>query len=156
MKDEKLKVSKIEAGTVIDHIPSGRALTVLQILGIYSRTKATVSVLMNVPSEKFGEKDIVKVESRELAEDEIRKIALTAPEATINVIKDFEVVEKMNVEFPETIEGVVECSNPACITNASEPVIPKFKVVSKSPIKLRCTYCERTTQEDDLLEQFQG
>lgn len=156
MKKEKLKVRKINEGTVIDHIPSGRALTVLEILGISQDTDATVSVLMNVPSERFGEKDIVKVEGRKLVEEEINKIALTAPRAKINVIENYEVVEKRTVEVPEKVEGVVECSNPACITNASEPVTPKFIVANKSPLSLRCDYCERITEEDELLEQLKG
>lgn len=156
MEKGKLRVRKIEAGTVIDHIPSGRALTVLEILGIHRGTEATVSVLMNVPSEKFGEKDIVKVEGRELVEEEIDKIALTAPEATINVVRDFEVVKKRKVKLPNVVEEAVECSNPACITNASEPVTPRFKVVSGSPLSLRCAYCERITEEEDLLDQLRG
>ncbi len=156
MNKEKLKVSKIKKGTVIDHIPEGRALTVLEILGISRGTGATVSVLMNVPSEKFGEKDIVKVEGRKLVEEEINKIALTAPRAKINVVENYEVVEKKTVKIPENVEGVVECSNPACITNASEPVKPEFEVVSKSPISLRCKYCERITEEDEILEQLKG
>ncbi len=156
MEKEKLRVSKIEAGTVIDHIPSGRALTVLDILGISPETEDTVSILINVPSGRFGKKDIVKVEDRELGEDEINKIALTAPEATINVIRDFEVVEKRKVELPEKIRGIIKCSNPTCITNASEPVTPEFEVVSEAPINLLCTYCERITGEENLLEQLQG
>lgn len=151
---EKLRVRKIEGGTVIDHIPSGRAFTVLEILGITSGTEDTVSVLMNVPSQEHGEKDIVKIEGRELEEEEVNQIALAAPTATINVIENFEVVEKKEVELPEIIEGVVECSNPACITNTSEPAQIKFEVVSKKPIRLRCTYCERITEEDELFEQF--
>lgn len=154
MKEEKLRVSKIKAGTVIDHIPPGRALTVLKILNIDQGTDATLSVLMNVPSKTFGKKDIVKVEGRELKEEEINKIALTAPDATINVIRDYGVAEKRKVRLPKMVEGVIKCSNPACITNASEPVAPKFEVVGKTPVSLRCTYCERLTEEDDLLEQL--
>lgn len=154
MKKERLRVKKIEGGTVIDHIPSGRALTVLEILNIDQETDTTLSVLMNVPSGKFGKKDIVKMEGRELEEEELNKIALTAPDATINVIRDYEIVEKRKVRLPELIEGVIKCSNPECITNASEPVEPKFEVVSKNPVSLRCEYCERFTKEDDLLEQL--
>ncbi len=151
---EKLRVSKIEAGTVIDHIPSGRALTVLEILGITPGAEDTVSVLMNVPSQEHGAKDIVKIEGRELEEEEVNQIGLVAPTATINVIENYEVVEKKEVELPEIIEGVVECSNPGCITNTSEPTQLKFEVVSETPIRLRCTYCERITEENELFDQF--
>lgn len=154
MEKEELRVRKIEGGTVIDHIPSGRSLTVLEILGITQETDDTVSILMNVPSGKFESKDIVKIEGRELGEEEISKIALAAPNATINVIDDYEVVEKKVVELPDLVEGVVDCSNPACITNTSEPATTEFKVVSKSPLRLRCTYCERITEEENLLKQF--
>jgi aspartate carbamoyltransferase regulatory subunit len=154
MEKDRLRVRKIKAGTVIDHIPSGRALTVLEILGITQGVDDTVSVLINVPSEKYGQKDIVKVEGRELEEDEISKIALTAPEAKINVIRDFDVVEKRKVDFPEKVKGIIECSNPGCITNSPEPVKPSFDVVSKSPIRLRCNYCRRITEEKELLDQL--
>ena len=153
---EKLRVRKIEAGTVIDHIPPGRALTVLEILRITPGTDDTVSVLMNVPSHNREEKDIVKIEDRELKEEEVNQIGLVAPTATINVIENYEVVEKKEVEIPEIIEGVVKCSNPACITNTSEPADLKFEVVSKKPIKLRCSYCERITEESELYKQFSG
>lgn len=156
MTEKKLKVSKIEAGTVIDHIPSGRALTVLEILEISQKTDTTLSILMNVPSKKFGRKDVVKVEGRELGEEEINKIALTAPDATINVIRNFDVWDKRKVELPETLEGIIDCSNPTCITNADEPVTPKFEVANKSPVQLRCIYCERITGEQNILEQLQG
>lgn len=154
MTREKLRVRKIEAGTVIDHINSGRALTVLEILGITERTDQPVSVLMNVPSNQFGKKDIVKIEGREVEKEEINKIALTAPNATINVIEDYEVIEKKEVEFPDKIEGVVDCSNPECITNTDEPVSSTFKVVGESPVRLRCDYCERVTEEDEIIKQF--
>jgi len=154
MGKEELRVSKIKAGTVIDHIPSGRALIVLEILGIDPETKDTVSVLMNVPSGRYGEKDIVKIEGRELEEEEVNQIALVAPKATINVIKNYNVVDKGVVELPDFIEGVVDCSNPGCITNSTEPATSKFNIVSKTPLQLRCTYCERITEEDELFKQF--
>lgn len=154
MEKEKLRVRKIEGGTVIDHIPSGRSLTVLEILGITQETDDTVSVLMNVPSGKYGEKDIVKIEGRKLGKEEISKIALAAPDATINVIEDYKVVDKKVVELPDIVKEVVDCSNPACITNTSEPATTEFRVVNKSPLRLRCAYCERITEEDELLKQF--
>lgn len=156
MREEKLRVRKIKVGTVIDHIPSGRAMTVLEILGITQGTDATVSVLMNAPSGKYESKDVVKIEGRKLDEEEVNKIALTAPEATINVIEDYKVVEKNPVKLPERVEEVVNCSNPACITNTKEPVDTIFKVVNKTPLKLRCSYCERITEEKELLDQFRS
>lgn len=155
MKEEKeLRVSKIENGTVIDHIPPGKGWSVLRILEIPSRTDAIVSILMNASSEKYGKKDVIKVENRELTEEEVNKIALAAPNASINIIRDYNVVKKRRVELPDVIEGIIECSNPPCITNTSEPVEPKFKVIDKSPATLRCLYCERITGEEEILGQF--
>ncbi|KXA89431.1 aspartate carbamoyltransferase [candidate division MSBL1 archaeon SCGC-AAA259B11] len=156
MEEDKLKVRKIESGTVIDHIPAGRALTVLKILGISEGTDATVSLLMNVPSKKYGKKDIVKVEGRKVDEKEVDKIALTAPEATINEIRNFEVEKKRDVELPDKVEGIVSCSTPSCITNSGEPVSPTFDVVERSPLKLRCRYCKRITRGKEVLEQLRG
>lgn len=151
---KELRVSKISKGTVIDHIAAGKALAVLRILGITGAGGAIISILINVPSKKHGRKDIIKVENKELTEEEVNKIALAAPNATINIIKDFETIKKRRVKLPEIIEGIVKCSNPGCITNASEPIVPKFKVVNKVPITLRCLYCERITGEEELLAQF--
>lgn len=155
MKEEKeLRVSKIENGTVIDHIPPGKGWAVLRILEIPAQTDAIVSILMNASSGKYGKKDIIKVEKRELTEEEVNKIALAAPNASINIIRDYSVVKKTRVELPDIIEGIIKCSNPACITNSSEPVKPKFRVINKSPATLRCLYCERITREEEILDQF--
>jgi len=143
-------VAKIKEGTVIDHITAGRALMVLRILGITGREGFVVSVVMNVPSKKMGRKDIVKIEGRELSPEEVNKIALVAPRATINIIRDYEVVEKHRVELPKTIRNIVRCVNPACITNAREPIEPLFYVVSEEPLRLKCHYCGRVMEQQDV------
>ncbi|TAN47218.1 MAG: aspartate carbamoyltransferase regulatory subunit [Candidatus Methanoperedens sp.] len=141
-----MRVRRIEHGTVIDHITAGQALNVLRILGVSGTTSAVVSVAMNVPSGAIGSKDIVKVEDRELEEEEVDRISLIAPNATINIIRDYEVIEKYRVELPERLEGVVKCSNPNCISNTNEPVISKF-LVNKKPVELRCIYCDHVISE---------
>ncbi len=108
----KLRVTPIGNGTVIDHIPAGQALNVLKILGIDRTTEATISVLMNVTSKRSGKKDIVKVEDRELEEDEVNKISLIAPGATINIIRNRQVVEKYTVDMPDMIVGVLRKGSP--------------------------------------------
>ena len=142
----EMRVRPIKRGTVIDHIRGGQALNVLKILGIYGTTEAVVSVAMNVPSKVLGFKDIVKVEDRELEEKEVDRIALIAPDATINIIRDYEVIEKHRVVLPERIDGLVRCNNPNCISNTNEPVISKF-MVNKKPVELRCVYCEHVISE---------
>jgi aspartate carbamoyltransferase regulatory subunit len=146
MTEKEMRVRRIEHGTVIDHITAGQALNVLRILGVSGATSAVVSVAMNVPSGAIRSKDIVKVEDRELEEEEVDRISLIAPNATINIIRDFEVIEKYRVDLPERLDGVVKCSNPNCISNTNEPVISKF-LVNKKPVELRCIYCDHVISE---------
>jgi aspartate carbamoyltransferase regulatory subunit len=145
---EELRVRSIRNGSVIDHITAGNALNVLKILDITSTTKAIVSVAMNVPSKRlpFGRKDVVKIEDRELVPAEVDKIALIAPQATINIIRDYEVVQKKSVVLPNVITHVVRCPNLNCISNSTEPVYSKFRVLDS--IVLRCSYCETIIDSD--------
>ena len=151
---QELYVKKIRNGTVIDHISSGHALDVLKILGIDGGEGHIVSVAMNVPSKMASKKDIVKVENRELKPGEADKIALIAPAATINIIREYEVAEKTRVKLPDSIRGIVRCSNPSCVSNAGEPVEPKFLVERQDPLRLRCFYCVRIMEKPDVLKQF--
>ncbi|KAF5419427.1 MAG: Aspartate carbamoyltransferase regulatory chain [Candidatus Methanogaster sp.] len=138
--DRELRVKRITNGTVIDHITAGQALNVLRILGIMDRPEEVVSVVMNVSDQK---KDIVKIEGRELKPGEVDTIALISPDATINIIRDYEVVEKHRVILPSRIEGVVRCINPNCITNTDEPVKPRFVIRRGDRVELHCMYCGR-------------
>lgn len=151
MKKE-LKIPLIKNGSVIDHITPGSAVKVLRILGIPDTSSSVVSVAMNVKS-KIGKKDIVKVENRELDPHEVDKIALIAPKATINIIRDYKVTEKHKVKLPDEIIGIVKCSNPTCISNAQrEPVKSRFKVIKKDPTEIICYYCER--EPEDLADRI--
>ncbi|QDX41600.1 aspartate carbamoyltransferase regulatory subunit [Salarchaeum sp. JOR-1] len=150
MTDTELRVSKIRNGTVIDHVNAGEALHVLALLDIDGASGETVSLGMNVPSQTMGKKDVVKVEGRELSQNELDVLSLIAPDATINIIREYEVAEKKHVEPPETVSGVLACPNPDCITNAGEPVQPRFDVLSEG---VRCAYCE-TIVRDDLTDHL--
>lgn len=155
MVDEgELRVKKIREGTVIDHITAGHSLAVLLFLGITGREGTVLSILLNVPSKKLGQKDMVKIEGRELNPEEVDKIALIAPRATINIIRNFKVVEKKKVKLPKVIRGLIKCSNPACVSNGSEPVQPTFFVEREDPLLLRCYYCHRLMEKADILKQF--
>jgi aspartate carbamoyltransferase regulatory subunit len=148
----ELIVSKIENGTVIDHIPAGRALAVLRVLGITGKEGMRVALVMNVESSKLGKKDIIKIEGRELTPEEVNIISAVAPTATINIIRNFEVVKKFKVSPPEVIKGRFKCKNPTCITNAPrEPVEPTFYLVRKEPPLFVCAYCGRYHELSDLL-----
>jgi aspartate carbamoyltransferase regulatory subunit len=150
---KEFKVTPIRNGTVIDHIDCGMALKVLRIIGVSSNNVSSpISVLMHVPSKKAGFKDVVKVEDRELDPKEVDKISLISPDATINIIRDFNVAEKYKVNLPQVVRGIVRCGNPSCITNLNEPVEPEFSVESKKPPTLRCIYCDRIL--DDTAEHL--
>ena len=146
---KELKITPIKNGTVIDHITAGYAVKVLRVLKIPESTSSVVSVAMNV-SGKMGKKDIVKVENRELDPHELDKIALIAPKATINIIREYEVVKKHKVELPNEVVGIAKCSNPTCISNAREPVKSRFQIVSKDPLRIKCYYCDR--EPEDIAE----
>ena len=143
--DTELRVSKIRNGTVIDHLTAGEALHVLTILDIDGSGGETVSLGINVPSDRLGRKDIVKVEGRELSQSEVDVLSLIAPDATINIIREYEVEEKSRVDRPAEVRGVLECPNSSCITNAGEPVAPVFDVLDDG---VRCRYCDTIIRED--------
>lgn len=155
-KGEKtLLVTKIRNGTVIDHIPAGKALDVLRILGIRGSEGFRVAVVMNAESTRMGKKDIVKLEDYYPNFEEVTKIALIAPSATINTIKDYAVVEKRRVEVPGVVEGLLRCPNPTCISRKQgEPVKSRFVVVSRSPLRLRCYYCGTELDESGVLSEL--
>ncbi len=150
MKEKRdLKVQAIEDGTVIDHIKAGQALNVLRILGISSAFRATISFVMNAPGAR-GKKDVVKIEGKELSVEELNRIALIAPKATINIIRDFEVVKKNYVVLPSYVEGIVRCINSNCISNSNEPIKSKFSVIQSEEegVSLQCLYCEHVISEN--------
>jgi len=151
---EELRIRKIKNGTVIDHLPQHSSLIILKILGITGKEGNIVSIAMNVPSQRLGKKDIVKVEDRELNAQEVDKIALIAPRATINIIRNYEVVEKRRAKLPSLIRGFPRCANPACISNSSEPVQSTFHVELEEPLRLRCHYCSYIMEKEDVLQQF--
>jgi aspartate carbamoyltransferase regulatory subunit len=145
-----LVVEKIENGTVIDHIPAGLGLEVLGILKIDRNYGARVALMMNVPSKKVGRKDIVKVEGKMLDDKSVNKIALIAPNATLNIIRNSNVVEKKVVRLPKELRGAFKCPNPECITNL-EPIETLFRMEKPEERRLRCGFCEMAFEAKELL-----
>ncbi|MDR0766402.1 MAG: aspartate carbamoyltransferase regulatory subunit [Odoribacteraceae bacterium] len=147
-KKELLQVSAVENGTVIDHIPARKLFDVINVLGIASCDN-TITFGNNLASRKLGKKAIVKISDRYLVDEEIDKLALVAPSAKINIIRNFEVVEKKTVNVPRRVEGIARCVNPQCITN-HQNVRTRFDVVGSTPIVLRCLYCEKLTDQEHI------
>lgn len=152
MKKPELKVKPIKDGTVIDHIAANKALHVLKILGLPDEG-INVTIAMNV-SSKMGRKDIVKIENRELDSSELDQIALISPNATINIIRDYEIASKAKVNIVSELDSIIQCTNPKCITNTDEPIQTKFYVVKINPTLVRCHYCERLISAEEIDKQF--
>ncbi len=149
---KQIKITPIKHGTVIDHIRKAQAMKVLRILGLREDDiDSIVSIAMNVDSS-LGKKDIVKVEDMELMEEDLDKISLVAPEATVNIIRDYKVIDKHRVQLPEMVKGIVRCKNKNCISNQNEPVISEFKVIGEDPVTLKCEYCEREMKGEEISE----
>ena len=143
-----LKISGIEEGTVIDHITTENTFKVAEFLNLKG-SENIVTVGLNLGSKRLGKKGLIKIGNRFLNKDEVDKIALVAPNAKINIIRGYEVKEKFSVEIPKMITGTMKCPNPKCITN-DQPVVTRFYVLKKDPLKMRCHYCERSIGRDDI------
>lgn len=147
----ELKVSKIRRGTVIDHIPAGMAPAVLKVLGIEQGTSDVVVMAMNVRSRALGRKDIVKIENRVVDEETLQCIAIIAPEATINIVEDYEIIKKERISLPKELRGVIKCPNRSCITNDAHEGVPTlFLCERERPIEFRCHYCEGLVRSEQV------
>lgn len=150
MEQSELLVRRIREGTVIDHIDEGMGLKVLDALQVDGSDGSLITIALNVPSGKFKKKDIIKVEGRFLKDDDTNKLAVIAPKATINMIKDYRLVEKRRVSLPNEIDRIFRCTNPDCVTNSTEKIESVMDVIDKEGRVLRCRYCSRTLDVDRL------
>jgi len=142
------KVYTIKNGTVIDHIPEGKGLDIIDLLNL-RQWKKIVTLGIGFTSKRHDKKDLIKIENKELTPEEVNKIAIIAPTATINIIRDFKRAKKFQVKLPEIIEGIIKCANPACITNHDNAKTKFYREKGKD-IKLRCHYCERYFKQEEL------
>ena len=143
-KKERL-VAAIKHGTVIDHIPADKTYQVANLLGLFDM-KTPVTIGFNYPSQKVGNKGIIKVSDKFFTDDEISRLSVVAPKVILSIIRDYEVVEKKTVDTPDEIIGIVKCNNPKCITN-NEPMPTHFHVVDGT---LTCHYCEKEQDIDKV------
>jgi len=149
-KRKELKVSAIRNGTVIDHIPSEKSFQVINILNL-ANYKNQIYFGTGLDSSKLGKKGIIKISDKYFEDEEISKIALVAPKATLIEITDYEVTKKEKIDFPEEVSKIVKCFNPKCVTNIQD-ITTKFTVVSdhKGEVKLACHYCEKTMSKENI------
>ena len=150
MEQSDLLVRRIKDGTVIDHINEGKGLSVLEALEIDGSRGNVITIALNMPSGKLKKKDMIKVEGRFLEDDDTNKLAVIAPSSTVNIIKDYKLVEKRRVSLPNQIEQIFRCSNPDCITNSQEHIESTMEVMDKDNLVLKCRYCGRILDVNDL------
>jgi aspartate carbamoyltransferase regulatory subunit len=146
---KQLQVSAIVNGTVIDHIPADSLFKVIAILGL-DKIPNQITFGTNLDSRKLGKKAIIKVAEKFFEDDEINKISLVAPDVKLNIIKNYDVVEKREVTIPDEVFGIVKCFNPKCISN-NESLTTRFKVEDKKELALKCHYCEKITTQEELI-----
>ncbi len=147
--ERELKVSAIKNGTVIDHIPSQELFRVLEILGLEECTNQ-ITFGMNLESKRLGKKAIIKVSDHFFEDDDVNRITLIAPQAKLNIIRNYEVVEKRTVNIPDEIHGIARCINPKCVTN-NEAVKTRFKInQTEKGLTLTCHFCEKVTDNKSL------
>ncbi|HJA85241.1 MAG TPA: aspartate carbamoyltransferase regulatory subunit [Candidatus Bacteroides avicola] len=149
MNDKKeLQVAALENGTVIDHIPSEKLFTVVSLLGLEHMSN-NITIGFNLQSKKLGKKGIIKIADKFFTDDEINRIAVVAPNVKLNIIRNYEVVEKRELTLPDELIGIVKCANPQCITN-NEPMPTRFHVIDKDKCIIRCHYCEKEQERKDI------
>ncbi len=146
---KELRVNAIKNGTVIDHIPAKDLFKVIKILGL-EKFENTMTLGNNLESKTQGHKGIIKISEMFFKDDDIDRIALAAPNAKLNIIKDYTVVEKRLVNVPDKVIGIAKCVNPKCITNFEDDIKTKFTVINKEDIALKCHYCEKITNKENL------
>lgn len=142
-KSNTLIISAVKQGVVIDHITAGQALNIAKLFQL-ATNRRRITLALNLPSASMEAKDLIKLEEHSLSDHECDQIAVLAPNATVNVIEDYEVIDKMKLELPDTIADISLCPNERCITN-HEPMGSLFHVKKRGPnvIQLRCHYCRK-------------
>ena len=148
MKKEELQVVALKNGTVIDHIPTDKLFTVVSLLGL-KNSDLNITIGNNLKSSKLGKKGLIKVADRFFTDEEISRLSVVAPNVKLNIIRDYEMVEKKEVIMPDVVKGLVKCGNPKCITN-NEPMTTIFHVLCKENGMLKCHYCEKEQNKESL------
>ena len=147
-KKKELQVAALENGTVIDHIPSDKLFTVVSLLNLKDMD-SNITIGYNLESKKLGKKGIIKIADKFFTDEEINRISVVAPNIKLNVIRNYAVVEKKEAIMPDELKGIVKCNNPKCITK-NEPMQTWFHVTDKEKGLLKCHYCEKEQQKDNI------
>ena len=134
-----MNIDSVRNGVVIDHITAGNGARLYELLGLDSLT-CTVAFIRNVPSKKMGRKDIIKVDGDVTLNLDV--IGYVDPAATVNVIRNGELVEKKNIAMPLQLTNVIKCKNPRCITTTEQELDHIVRLTDPDKKVYRCIYCE--------------
>ncbi|MDE5561195.1 MAG: aspartate carbamoyltransferase regulatory subunit [Bacteroidaceae bacterium] len=148
MNKKEMMVAAIENGTVLDHIPSERLFDVVSMLHLEKMGNA-ITIGFNLKSAAMGSKSIIKIADKYFTDEELNQLSAVAPNITLCIIKDYSIIEKRTVVMPDELVGIVRCPNPKCITN-NEPMKTRFRAVSSGKNILRCSYCNRDVDLNDV------
>ncbi|MBL4286815.1 aspartate carbamoyltransferase regulatory subunit [Vibrio fluvialis] len=151
VKENQLQVEAIRNGSVIDHIPANLGIKILSLFKLHE-TNHRITIGLNLPSSALGHKDLIKIENIYLSKEQANQLALYAPNATVNQIEEYQVVNKLTLTLPERIDGVFACPNSNCISHG-EPVSSRFRVILKQEnAQLKCHYCEKVFSREIMTE----
>ena len=134
-----MNIDSINNGVVIDHISAGRGMRLYELLGL-ENLECSVAIIKNVSSKKLGKKDIIKIDADIPVNFDV--IGFVDPKATVNIIRDGKLFEKLSIAKPEVLKNVIKCKNPRCITSVEQGIEHIFKLTDKENKIYRCIYCE--------------
>ena len=134
-----LNIDSIENGIVIDHITAGRGMRIYELLELH-KLDTCVAIIKNAKSEKFGRKDIIKIEG--VTDIDLAVLGFIDDNATVCTIRDGKLVDKKKPDLPEKLVNIISCKNPRCITSA-EQVDQVFVLCDGESHRYRCQYCEQ-------------
>ena len=134
-----MNVDGVKNGIVLDHIKAGESMDIYRLLQL-DKLDCSIAILQNVISKKCGRKDIIKIDTE--LEVDLDALGFIDNNITVNIVKEGQLVKKLHLALPETLERVIECNNPRCITSVEQEIVHKFKLVNKEKKVYRCVYCD--------------
>ncbi len=134
-----MNIDGVKNGIVLDHIKAGKSMEIYELLGL-DRIDSCVAIIQNVRSEKYGKKDIIKID--ELIDLDYDVLGWVDSNITVNIVKDGKLEKKLHMELPETLTGVISCRNPRCITSVEQGIVQRFRLADRAKKTYRCVYCD--------------
>ena len=134
-----MNIDGVKNGIVLDHIKAGKSMMVYELLGL-DKIDSCVAVIQNADSEKYGKKDIIKIDDR--IELDLDILGYIDSNITVNLVRDGKLEKKLHLELPETLKNVLKCKNPRCITTVEQEIVHSFRLVDRDRKAYRYIYCD--------------